>query len=323
MSVSSDNTGQLGVNAVEAIILSMGWKFRRQLESDFGVDAQIEIVEDGKPTGQLIGLQIKCGSSYFKKRGNNYVFYGKPRHLDYWDAHCLPVLLVLHDPDKHLTVWCRVERHRVTVEKSGSWSIEIPSYRTLDERAGPAIAESIPRSDPESMRRRRMALDADLIRRVAEESECYLTVDEWVNKSLNFRSATLGFGEPSDSQEQYSVEFYLSSPSVSDVFDELFPWLSYTYCEDPEEFHGEIVLHTFSVELNALGQAFLALEDFYRDGPEPSPELEYPEPTEDSMGEDEWEKYQFHKALEADWEAEFEHPNEDARNDEGGPKTAP
>jgi hypothetical protein len=61
---STDNTAQTGVNAVEAIFLSMKWLFRRQLESDFGIDAQAEIVNDeGNPTGQA------CGCSRFIARG--------------------------------------------------------------------------------------------------------------------------------------------------------------------------------------------------------------------------------------------------------------
>ena len=43
---STDNTAQTGVNAVEAIFLSMKWLFHRQLESDFGIDAQAEVVDD-------------------------------------------------------------------------------------------------------------------------------------------------------------------------------------------------------------------------------------------------------------------------------------
>ena len=111
MKVTSDNTAQKGVNAVEELFLSMGWIFRRQLESDVGIDAQVEPVVDGEPTGQLIALQIKSGESFFRKRGDNYVYYGKPRHLDYWERHSLPVLLVMHNPSTSETIWIRVERH--------------------------------------------------------------------------------------------------------------------------------------------------------------------------------------------------------------------
>ena len=62
------------MNAVEAIFLEMRWLFRRQLESDFGIDAQVEVVEDGRPTGQLVAIQIKSGASFFRVRGRDQVF---------------------------------------------------------------------------------------------------------------------------------------------------------------------------------------------------------------------------------------------------------
>jgi len=40
-----------------------------------------------------------------------------------------------------------------------------------------------------------MMLDAPLIRRVGEEGVAYVTIDEWVNKSLNFRGASISFEE--------------------------------------------------------------------------------------------------------------------------------
>lgn len=312
MSHSSDNTGQKGVNAVEAIFLGMGWIFRRQLESDFGIDAQAEIVEDRQPTGQLIALQIKSGSSFFvRKKGENHVFRGESRHLEYWENHSLPVVLILHNPESGLTLWQRVERHRVMEGRNGSWSIEIPPYMTLDTNSAPAITHAIPRSDPESVRRRRTALDADLIRRVSKTGSAYVVIDEWVNKSLNFRSAEIQFDEPEDQDEGKSVDFYLPARSVSSVFDLLFPWLSYTYDRPPYEADAEVTVHTFRVEVNDLGRAFLALEDFYRDGPEPGGEPEIPEPDEDSMDEGEWDEYQFQRALAKDREDEANEPPPD------------
>ncbi len=311
MSQSSDNTGQKGVNAVEAIFLSMGWIFRRQLESDFGIDAHAEIVENGQPTGQLIALQIKSGPSFFRTRSENYVFRGETRHLEYWENHSLPVILVLHNPENGLTLWRRIERHRVTEGKNGSWSIEIPSYLRLDATSGPHIASAIPRTDPASVRRRRTALDADLIRKVAATGSAYVVIDEWVNKSLNFRGAEIQFDEPEDNDEGKSFQFYLPARSVSSVFDLLFPWLSYVYDRPPREADLEVTVHTFRVELNELGRAFLALENFYRNGPEPGDEPEIPEPNEDCMDEEEWAEYQFQRALAKDWEEEANEPPDD------------
>ena len=57
-------TERVGVNAVEAIFLNeLNWAFREQTVSDYGIDAQVEVMEDGKPTGKLIALQIKSGEA--------------------------------------------------------------------------------------------------------------------------------------------------------------------------------------------------------------------------------------------------------------------
>jgi hypothetical protein len=165
-STTTDITAQSGVNAIEGIFLSMNWLFRRQLESDFGIDAHVEVVADGRPTGQLRGLQIKAGASYFRKQGNGFVYYGEQRHLDYWDRHSLPILLVLHNPEDGMTLWQRIERHMVTEGNNGNWSIAVPGWQTLTGRSADAILQRVPRSDPESFRRHRMALDAAVIRQV-------------------------------------------------------------------------------------------------------------------------------------------------------------
>lgn len=84
----------LGVNAVERIFLEMGWLFREQPINDYGIDAHAEPKDGETPTGQLVALQIKSGESYFRKRGDNFVFYGEQRHLDHWQNHILPVTLL-------------------------------------------------------------------------------------------------------------------------------------------------------------------------------------------------------------------------------------
>ena len=87
-----DNTERVGVNAVEAIFLGFNWTFRPQVISDYGIDAQVEVWDHDKVTRKLLALQIKSGASYFKKKGDAYVFHGELRHLDYWTppSACVP-----------------------------------------------------------------------------------------------------------------------------------------------------------------------------------------------------------------------------------------
>ena len=58
-------TERAGVAAAQVAFTKMGWFFREQTVSDFGIDAQVEIEECDKPVGRLIALQIKSGQSYF------------------------------------------------------------------------------------------------------------------------------------------------------------------------------------------------------------------------------------------------------------------
>ena len=58
---------RIGVSSVEKIINQMGMIFREQPVDDYGIDAQIEIVENKCATGKLIAVQIKSGNSYFKE----------------------------------------------------------------------------------------------------------------------------------------------------------------------------------------------------------------------------------------------------------------
>lgn len=99
-------TEHLGVNEVERIFLKdFSWITRRILESDMGVDMEVEICKNDHPTGQLLGVQIKTGASYFKTdRYGDVIYRGSQTHLDYWLNHSLPIIIILHNPDENITI---------------------------------------------------------------------------------------------------------------------------------------------------------------------------------------------------------------------------
>jgi hypothetical protein len=297
MKRSTDNTAQTGVNAVEAIFLGMGWLFRRQLESDFGIDAHVEPVSSAGPTGQLIALQIKAGTSFFRKRGDDYIYWASSRHLEYWWNFALPVLLVMHNPETDETVWCRVERHKVSMNADGTGTIAVSRHARLDHNSSEAILERIPKSDPESRRRQRMTVDADIIRRAATE-DAYLRLDEWINKSLKWRGADIAFNDP-DGEAEVEYPFVAAGYSLAEILAELFPWADYRYERSPENHAGEVDVHTLALSVNDLGKAFLDLEEFYRNGMAAGPDPEVPE-EDDYENEDDWSELMFRRALEKD-----------------------
>ena len=129
---NSDLISRIGIHGVATIIHKMGWLFREQPISDYGIDAHIEQMIDGRPTGRLLAAQIKCGQSWFEETDENgYVYRGDPNHLDYWSSHSLPVIIVLFDQDKNQAFWVPVEKSRIITLSSG-WKITVPFNSIID-----------------------------------------------------------------------------------------------------------------------------------------------------------------------------------------------
>lgn len=88
---------RMGVSTIEKIINKMGMIFREQPIDDYGIDAQIEIVEDNYPTGKLIGVQIKSGESFFSETTDNgIVFRGERRHYFLGQQLALITIFILN-----------------------------------------------------------------------------------------------------------------------------------------------------------------------------------------------------------------------------------
>jgi hypothetical protein len=79
---------------------------------DLGIDGQIEFLEPGTSvsTGHIIAVQSKSGPSFFENQDANFVkFYPEEKHRRYWARLKIPVILVLHNPDKNQTLYTNVK----------------------------------------------------------------------------------------------------------------------------------------------------------------------------------------------------------------------
>ncbi|MEH1098384.1 DUF4365 domain-containing protein [Micromonospora sp. CPCC 205561] len=160
MTRTTAQSERIGVSAVEGAFSIMGWAFREQTVSDHGIDALAEV--DGltaEPSGRYLAVQIKCGPSYFKRRtAGGWRFMGEPRHLRYWLANLMPVILVIVDADTRAGYWAQIT-HDAVHYTDKSWWIEIPEAQILDGRAqlrlrelalatAPAIADPVEQALP-------------------------------------------------------------------------------------------------------------------------------------------------------------------------------
>ncbi|MDR6670200.1 DUF4365 domain-containing protein [Rhizobium sp. 1399] len=290
MADTLDQTDREGIHAVGLIFTRLNWIFREQPTSDYGIDAQAEKRNpDGKAGGKLIALQIKSGPSYFRPRGDGFVYYGEARHREYWSNHSLPVFLILHNPETNVTLWQRIEEHLIEEGQDGRWAIAIPADQTLDERHEHFIAAGIA-SDVASTRRAQLALDLPAIRQFAEHSEIYLRIEDWVNKTLNFRGAAAVFSEEPDAEADLYFNVAMPAYTIDYFMAVFFPWLDWTLHEyqDADDGAGEVALHILRVELSDVGKAALTLDEFYQSKLppfQPEPEISY---IRDER-EDEWD----------------------------------
>ncbi len=144
--LKSNNIGDIGVNAVSQIVNDeLKYIFKRNSsEYDFGIDAYIEIVTDnGSVTGQVIGVQIKCGSSFFKvKSKTGFTFYGENKHLNYYCNAPFPIIIVICDPDTRECFWQKFSIES-TEKTDSNWKINIPKRNRLSLKSKDQLAEIV------------------------------------------------------------------------------------------------------------------------------------------------------------------------------------
>ncbi|MEG4288269.1 DUF4365 domain-containing protein [Microcoleus sp. C2C3] len=131
----SSRTGRIGIAGTQLIFEDLGCIFREQPIEDYGIDAHVEFIEKEQATGKLIALQIKSGDSWFKeKNGNNIIFRGNNEHLEYWQNHSLPVIVVLYKHSERTAYWQAVNNNTVQRTKQG-WKLLIPLDRKVNFQA--------------------------------------------------------------------------------------------------------------------------------------------------------------------------------------------
>ena len=104
---STHSQERRGINAVQAYAADNNQIWRETEIADVGIDGHLEYVDPaGFVSGRLVGLQVKCGPSYFKSpTKGGWKFSPEDKHRVYWERYPLPVMLVMHDPAANKSYW--------------------------------------------------------------------------------------------------------------------------------------------------------------------------------------------------------------------------
>lgn len=121
------STERKGIAAVQARLADLELIWRETSTGDFGIDGHIEFLnEKSEPTGMMVGVQVKSGQSYFIGETGYAVSYtANEKHQKYWEHYPVPVLLILHHPDRKDTFWVDARQEFRTGKASGN-KIVIP-----------------------------------------------------------------------------------------------------------------------------------------------------------------------------------------------------
>jgi hypothetical protein len=166
-------TDRLGVSKLDHYFSLHGWLFREQFLHDYGIDAQVEIVDDGMPTGNLIAIQIKSGSSYFTEETDTDIIYRTDdKHIQYWSRHALPVIIVLYHPDSDMFIWENVTEDTIVSTGKG-WKINIPKDQVLSDDTFSTL-KTLTQPPPYIQKLNKLRLDKGWIDLVSNEELVYI-----------------------------------------------------------------------------------------------------------------------------------------------------
>lgn len=217
---------RIGVSKLDTLFSEAGWKFREQPIKDYGVDAQVEIVNEDNPTGKLIAIQIKSGLSYFSEQNEtSIVFRPKTRHVSYWIDYCLPVILVLYHPDNDTFNWVRVDESSLMSTKKG-YKILIPRAQYLDKQTIKCLVDlfDVPLYE---RKLHRFILEAQWMKLIQDGADVYARCFDWVNKLLPRTEISLWY---SDGNEDIRIDVpttYCPGLSSLAILQQTFPWAEF------------------------------------------------------------------------------------------------
>jgi len=153
---NTERLGGKGIRLVHNIVEDeLRWVFREQATHDLGIDAHIEVISNrNRATGRMIAAQIKCGESFFKEsNANGYIFRPKPKHVNYWTGHSLPVIVIICHPSSGDCWWIEVSSENIISTGEG-WKIAVPFGQRFDLTCKHILAQIAGRTMAERIRQR-------------------------------------------------------------------------------------------------------------------------------------------------------------------------
>lgn len=223
-----------GVHHCGEIAERNNWMFREQPIDDVGIDAHMEFIEStGKPK-QLLALQIKSGSSWFKEKKDNYIIfrYINERQYNYWTMNSLPCIVVLYNPDDDMCIWEKLTVETIEKTKGGKgFLVKVPLNQVfLNDLSNEKLLSFT--NLPQHITNYNFLLSQKRFMQIIHDGgKIRLHSTEWVNKSSG-RGETELIVDDGKSIQKYSYPYWFPFTPYKMVFPRLFPWANFSADED-------------------------------------------------------------------------------------------
>ncbi len=261
--MDSEDKGNIGIDELSSVIRRIGYKFRRQFESDYGIDAHIEIrLAEQYPTGKLIGVQVKTDRSDCTEAKDHYNFTSDYTHLNYWLNHSLPVIVVHYDTQKDLLNWVQVSEDKIT-RNDKSWSIKIPKTNIIDNSCKSQFVKIAENVNVQARKYNILHESLVLMEHIQQGHKVCIEYQDWVNKTYAIRALEINIY--SDDEELLdSVEWpfdVFPHANLEEGLSKMFPWAAFEndFTEDDED---DDLKYEYMDEFGISGENYIDWDDY-------------------------------------------------------------
>ncbi|WP_336663710.1 DUF4365 domain-containing protein [Kurthia gibsonii] len=230
--INTSITERQGINLVESKIMSeLKWIFREQPIVDYGIDAHIEVVNN-KVTGNLIALQIKSGSSYFRESTAEHIVYRiNSVHYEYWLNHSLPVIIVLCDIENGICYWEHINNENV-VSAGRNYKVNIPKTQILTADSYRKLISIAENTTIAEKKYNALLLSRGLMQKIEAGNNVIVEFTEMINKMFGRETITVKVKENENEVEIEWQARIFPGESYDHLLNKLFPWADIGVDED-------------------------------------------------------------------------------------------
>ena len=181
-------TEKIGVYHIGKIAEQNKWMFRPQPIDDVGIDAHMELTAPTGESKQLLALQIKSGTSWFKEQKDGYVIFRdiNERQYNYWTMNSLPCIVVLYNPEDNMCIWEKLTANTIERTKSGNgkgYFVRVPTSQVFLNNLSNKQLLSFTNL-PEHITNYNFLLSQKRFMQIIQDGgEIKLHSTEWINKS--------------------------------------------------------------------------------------------------------------------------------------------